>query len=59
MFYRLKFLGVFTENGMNGTLNGSAYNGSGGLSPHSRPSSAQSTLNRRTVDSLLEELNPG
>ncbi|XP_008192951.1 paxillin isoform X2 [Tribolium castaneum] len=51
--------GNISENGMNGTLNGSTYNGSGGLSPHSRPSSAQSTLNRRTVDSLLEELNPG
>ena len=50
-----------SENGMNGTLNGGTYNGSGGLSPatHSRPSSAQSTLNRRTVDSLLEELNSG
>ncbi|RZC32829.1 paxillin, partial [Asbolus verrucosus] len=47
-----------SENGMNGTLNGT-YNGSGGLSPtaHSRPSSAQS--NRRTVDSLLDELNSG
>jgi hypothetical protein len=49
------------ENGMNGSLNGGgAYNGSGGLSPgtNSRPSSAQSTLNRPTVDSLLEKLNP-
>jgi paxillin len=50
-----------SENGMNGSLNGGgAYNGSGGLSPgtNSRPSSAQSTLNRPTVDSLLEKLNP-
>lgn len=48
---------LIIENGFNGTLNGT----SGGLSPtgNYRPSSAQSTLNRRTVDSLLEELNSG
>ncbi|KAK9881781.1 hypothetical protein WA026_017299 [Henosepilachna vigintioctopunctata] len=47
-----------SENGMNGTLN-SSYNGSGGRSPHSRPSSAQSISNRPTVDSLLESLDAG
>ncbi|KAJ8970100.1 hypothetical protein NQ314_001390 [Rhamnusium bicolor] len=52
----------FTDNSMNGTnapFNGSY--GSGGHSPanYSRPSSAQSTLNRPTVDSLLDELNTG
>lgn len=50
-----------TENGINGgSLNGT-YNGSGGRSPanYSRPSSAQSTLNRPSVDSLLDELNAG
>ncbi|KAK5645183.1 hypothetical protein RI129_006483 [Pyrocoelia pectoralis] len=49
-----------TAEAMNGTVNGT-YNGSGGRSPgtYSRPSSAQSTLNRPTVDSLLDELNAG
>ncbi|CAH0555772.1 unnamed protein product [Brassicogethes aeneus] len=50
---------IVLENGMNGTLNGS-YNGSEARSPvggvMSRPTSAQSTLNRPTVDSLLNEL---
>ncbi|XP_060529646.1 leupaxin isoform X2 [Cylas formicarius] len=38
-----------------------SYNGSGGRSPanYSRPSSAQGTLNRPSVDSLLDELNSG
>ncbi|KAF5298160.1 hypothetical protein FQA39_LY02584 [Lamprigera yunnana] len=49
-----------TADVINGSVNGT-YNGSGGRSPatYSRPSSAQSTLNRPSVDSLLEELNAG
>ncbi|KAL3267932.1 hypothetical protein HHI36_007071 [Cryptolaemus montrouzieri] len=47
-----------SENGMNGTMN-SSFNGSGGRSPHSRPSSAQSISNRPTVDSLLDSLDAG
>ncbi|XP_030760404.1 leupaxin isoform X4 [Sitophilus oryzae] len=54
------------ENGLNGTAvspggyNG-AYSGSGGRSPasYSRPSSAQNSLNRPSVDDLLEELDHG
>ncbi|KRT85290.1 hypothetical protein AMK59_2986, partial [Oryctes borbonicus] len=54
-----KYANVSGENGMNGSFNGT-YNGSGG-SPanYSRPSSAQNTLSRPPVDSLLEELNAG
>ncbi|XP_019878106.2 leupaxin-like isoform X2 [Aethina tumida] len=46
------------ENGMNGTLNGSR-SGSGTRSPAigSRPSSAQNTPCRPTVESLLEDLD--
>ncbi|XP_076253212.1 paxillin isoform X1 [Rhynchophorus ferrugineus] len=55
------------ENGLNGTtpLPSGGYNvgygGSGGRSPasYSRPSSAQNTLNRPSVDDLLNELNQG
>nr|XP_023025601.1 paxillin-like [Leptinotarsa decemlineata] len=55
--------GTSTPDNMNGS--GGNYNGSlhesGGRSPanYSRPSSAQSTLNRPSVDSLLDELNSG
>lgn len=47
-------------NGSSGHYNGSIH-GSGGRSPanYSRPSSAQSTTNRPSVDSLLDELNSG
>ncbi|KAK9696427.1 LIM domain [Popillia japonica] len=54
-----RYANVSGEHAVNGSFNGT-YNGSGG-SPanYSRPSSAQNTLNRPPVDSLLEELNAG
>ncbi|XP_071057680.1 leupaxin isoform X2 [Onthophagus taurus] len=56
-----RYANVGIENGANGSYNGT-YSGSGGRSPanySSRPSSAQNTLGRPPVDSLLDQLNAG
>nr|CAH7746129.1 unnamed protein product [Callosobruchus chinensis] len=58
--HHIQYGGTDNMNGSAGHYNGSLRD-SGAKSPaqYSRPSSAQSTVNRPSVDSLLDELNSG